>query len=105
MSKHKPAYNEEQTKELHSLYLEQKLSVEEIAKILERTPKSVRSKLVKDKVYVVPPKPSTKINPGKKELVLEIEKITGLNFDSLIVANKSDLQKLKDWVSEVIDDG
>lgn len=105
MSKHKPAYTEEQTKELHRLYLEEKKSVEEIAAILQRRPKSVRSKLVRDKVYVAPQKTNSKTNPGKKQLVLELEDITGLSFDSLIGANKSDLQKLKEWALGVLDDG
>lgn len=104
MSGSKSAYSEEEVRLLRYLYLDEKISVEEIAEQMDKSIPSIRSKLVRDGVYhkIVHIK-QKKTGPGIKELVRDIEKITGLRFDALARANKSDLVRLTGWLKKYED--
>lgn len=101
MSGSKSAYSEEEVKILRYLYLDENFSLEEIAKQLDKSIPSIRSKLVRDGVYKkIAHIKYKKMGPGIKELVRDIEGITGLRFDALARANKSDLVRLAKWLKE-----
>ena len=94
----KSAYTPKETMELKRLYLECSKSPEEIAETTGRSIFSIRSKLVKEGIYVSKPKEISKISLSKKGLVRELEKLTGLQFIALAGANKSDLVKLVNYI-------
>ena len=101
MSGSKSAYSKEEETLLRHLYLDDKIPLEEIAEQMGKSIPSIRSKLVRDGVYhkIVRIK-QKKTGPGIKELVRDIEGITGLHFDALARANKSDLIHLVGWLKE-----
>lgn len=94
----KLSYTEKEFQELKSLYLEEEKSVEEIAKILNKSVRSIISKLAKEKIYIPKERKSKRLVPSKKELVLDIENITGLHFKALVAVNREDLIKLKEYI-------
>jgi hypothetical protein len=66
--------------------------IEEIARTLGRPIRSVRSKLVREGVYVAPaekPKAVKDEGPTKKELVNELEKLVDFEVEGLMGATKS----------------
>jgi hypothetical protein len=89
MTTKNPNYTEEQTQQLHELYAELGTSgIDKICEIMGKTPASVRSKLVKDGLYVAPEKqPTRKDGPTKKELIREIHQM-GHEVDGLEGATK-----------------
>lgn len=100
----KSSYTAEEKAMAKDLY-EKGTSVEEIAAILNKSVQSVRSKLVKEGIYVKVEKHSTrKTGPGKKELVRDLEKLTGIEFTALTGANKLDLIRLKNFIEGIVND-
>ena len=101
MAGSKSAYSEDQEMLLRQLYLDEKVSLEKIAEILGKSIPSIRSKLVREGVYKkVNYIKEKKTGPGIKQLVRDIEDITGLHFDALSRANKSDLLRLIEWMKD-----
>lgn len=71
--------------------------LEQIAKEMDKSVRSVRSKLVREGVYVASPKPVTikkDTGPTKKELLNHLENLVGFNVTSLQGATKEGLQNL-----------
>ena len=77
-------YTPEQTAELIDMYVNQKLTASEIAAKLNKTSRSVISKLVCENVYVskhtMNPKPKRVL---KDEILEELNKLLGLSGDEL----------------------
>lgn len=94
----KSAYTSTETMELKRLYLEDSKSPEEIANVTGRSIFSIRSKLVKEGIYISKPKETGKTSLSKKSLVRELENLTGLQFIALAGANKADLVKLVNYI-------
>lgn len=97
MMKDKVNYTEEQTKQLIELYQKRgNDNLEEIAREMGKTLKSVRAKLVREGVYVAPDKTkkSEDGGPSKKELVLELAKLTGKELVGIEAATKGALSEL-----------
>lgn len=87
-----PNYTEAMTETLIAEYAEGKgKSVEDLAEMLNRSVRSVRSKLVREGVYIVPEKPvkAAKVEgPTKKELLNELEPLVDFSVDGLMGATK-----------------
>lgn len=70
-------YSDEEVARLHQLYQEQgNDGLDEIAKTLNKSVRSVRAKLVRDGLYVAPEKSAKapkEDGPSKKELLIELE--------------------------------
>ena len=81
-------YTVEERNKLLELYTNTN-NIDEIAKILGKTPRSVRSKLVQEKVYK-PISKSLKIE-SKKDILKEISSITGEDLYGLLPASKETL--------------
>lgn len=93
-----PNYTEKDVVELKDMYA--KLGndgLEEIASHFDKTVRSVRAKLVREQVYVAPDKPtSVKKNEGptKKELIVQLSKITGSKHEGIDGATKGAISEL-----------
>lgn len=89
----KPGYTQEETNKLLSLYEEYGTDgLEEIADILNKPVKSVRSKLVREKVYKASASKYTKkTGKSKKELLRELETIIAQEVPGLLGATKESL--------------
>lgn len=72
--------------------------VEQIAESIGKAVRSVRSKLVREGVYVASEKPKAvkAEGPSKKELMRELEQIAPFPVDGLMNATKEALQSLID---------
>ena len=72
-------YTKEQEAQITDLYVNQKMSVEDIAKQIDKPVKSVRGKLVSMKIYVKASAPVAKAKknegPSKKELTKVLESL------------------------------
>lgn len=102
-------YTEEQTDELTHAYLsadgyeKQQEVIKELARRFNKPEASVRSKLVKLKIYVSAPhisgvtnkKPETKI-----QIVHKLESLTGLNLEGLEKSPKLTLDRLYTYMEE-----
>lgn len=78
------------------------VSVEDIAASIEKSVRSVRSKLVRENVYVATPK-ATKpkaTGPTKKELLNELETVYPFDVNGLTGATKDAIQDLLTHFSE-----
>lgn len=100
--KAKSAYTEEQTQQLLKLYsIYGTDNIENIAKELDKPIKSVRSKLVKEKVYV---SGSTgyikKTGKSKKELLRDLESIIGIDTSGFIGATKESISSLIEFLKK-----
>lgn len=73
-----PNYTPELTAEIVSHYTVEKMAVEDIAKIVGKSVRSVRSKLVREGVYIAKPKPVARKSDGptKKEILRLLEDST-----------------------------
>lgn len=72
-------------------------ALENIAEAMGKTVRSVRSKLVREGVYVASPKPSARkvgTGPSKKELLNELESIVGFDVTGFTGATKPALESL-----------
>jgi hypothetical protein len=89
-------YTEQQTQQLLELY--NKLGTEgidEIADVMKKPVRSVRSKLVKEGVYIPAPKQDSRKNgPSKKELLNTLESIVGFDTTGLTGSTKQVLADL-----------
>jgi hypothetical protein len=94
-----PNYTTEQTAEITGLY-ENGTTVENIAVAVGKSVRSIRSKLVREGVYVAKPKPEAKKvdGPSKKEILRSLEDTT---FDTkgFEGATKNALTRLLGMVS------
>ena len=77
-----------------------------LAQEFNKPEKSIRSKLVKEKVYVAPDKPKKEREDGptKKELVKTLTGLTGLDLLGIEGATKSALRELIDFLEEKTDE-
>ena len=76
--------------------------LEHIARSLNKSVRSVRSKLVREGIYVSTPKtkaPATSSGPSKKELLNDLEAIVGFDVSGFAGATKPALQALIDRFS------
>jgi len=91
-------YTEEMVKELVELYQHHgNEGLDEIAQKLNRSVRSIRSKLVREGVYVAQPKGTTMKrdnSPTKKELLNQLEAVIGFDVTPLTGSTKEGLQKL-----------
>lgn len=88
-------YTEEETQRLLYLYSANK-DIENIAQQLNRPVRSIRSKLVKEGVYINSGKPSyiKKKHNTKKELLNELEKLVEFDTTGFSGATKEALEQL-----------
>src|SRR6056300_1383594 len=72
------------------------ITVEQIADAIDKSVRSVRSKLVREGVYVATPKAKArkKDEPTKKELLLELEQVAPFEVTGLMGATKASIQDL-----------
>jgi len=100
-------YSVEDTERLVTLYKELgNDGIPKIAEELGKTINSVRSKLVKEGVYTVPDKMSTRKNgPSKKEILRDFEEL-GLSdaaLNGLQGATKPALKEIRDFIRSIKD--
>lgn len=77
------------------------VDIELIAEAVGRSVRSVRSKLVREQVYVAPDKPVAKPRdegPTKKEMLRELEEIAEFSTAGLEGATKAAIQAIIDFV-------
>lgn len=96
MSETQQNYTSEQTKQLLALYAELGTEgIEEIAETLNKPVRSIRSKLVKEGVYVPAAKQDSKKNgPSKKELLNTLESMIGFDTTGFSGSTKQVLADL-----------
>ena len=89
-----PNYSAEATAKIIADY-QNGVDVAEIAASVEKSVRSVRSKLVREGVYVAKAKPTAKRDsgPSKKELLLELE-ATGFDVQGLEGATKDAIVRI-----------
>jgi hypothetical protein len=89
-------YTPEQTKQLLELYAELGTErIEEIADLMKKPIRSVRSKLVKEGVYIPAKRQDQKKNgPSKKELLNELQQIVGFDTTGFTGSTKQVLADL-----------
>jgi len=89
-------YTTEQTKQLLSLYEELGTDgIEDIAELMKKPVRSIRSKLVKEGVYVPSQKQDNKKNgPSKKELLNTLESLVGFDTTGFSGSTKQVLADL-----------
>lgn len=78
------------------------VSVEDIATSIEKSVRSVRSKLVKEGVYIAAPKKTARKNnePTKKELLNDLEAVYPFDVNGLTGATKDAIKDLLTHFSE-----
>lgn len=90
-------YTKEQLDTLKSMYSELgNEGLDQIAETLGKSTRSVRSKLVREGVYVATPKVAAKkdTGPTKKELLNQLEDMLGFDVTPLQGATKEGIQSL-----------
>ena len=95
MEKKNVNYTVEMTAKAVDLYQEG-ATVDQIADAIGKSVRSVRSKLVREGVYVAVEKPKARKNdePTKKELLLELDEIAPFEVDGLMGATKASISML-----------
>jgi len=96
----KANYTEAQTSAMIADY-QAGQSVEAIAEAMGKAVRSVRSKLVREGVYVAAekgPKAKREEGPTKKEMLLELETLVSFPVDGLMGATKEAIQAVIDTV-------
>ena len=87
-------YSEEMTSKIVADY-EAGMPIEDIALSIDRSVRSVRSKLVREGVYKAAEKaPAKKMGPSKKELLIELEGLAPFEVDGLSGATKTAISTL-----------
>jgi len=87
-------YSEEVTSKIVADY-EAGMPIEDIALSIDRSVRSVRSKLVREGVYKTAEKaPAKKMGPSKKELLIELEGLAPFEVDGLSGATKTAISTL-----------
>jgi Myb-like DNA-binding domain len=101
--KTKSAYTKEETEQLLDLYKKYGTDhIEEIARALNKPIKSVRSKLVKEKVYVAGDTGYVKkTGKSKKELLRDLEGIIAMDTSGLTGATKESISSLIDFLKRM----
>jgi transposase-like protein len=91
------AWSPEDELELIKLYTEEELDVVDIAEHFGKKPRSIISKLVQLKVYQKPEddKPDKR---SVKSMVIDLEKILGIEIEGLNLTKKSNLEKVVDGI-------
>ena len=94
-------YTSEMTAQIISDY-EAGTTVEEIAEAINKSVRSVRSKLVREGVYISKPKTTTrKTNePTKKELLIQLEAVAPFPVDGFMGATKEAINDLLAHLSD-----
>ncbi len=102
MSEAQQNYTTEQTQQLLKLYEELGTEgIEIIAEQMSKPVRSIRSKLVKEGVYVPSPKVDSKKNgPSKKELLNKLENIVGFDTTGFSGSTKQVLADLISYLSK-----
>lgn len=99
--KTKVNYTEEMVQTILDMYAELgNDGIEQIAAAVHKPVRSVRSKLVREGVYVAPakaPKAAKAEGPTKKELLSELKELVDFPVDGLMPATKEAIQHLIDF--------
>jgi len=90
-----PNYTAEATAKIIADY-QSGMTVEQIAEAIDKSVRSVRSKLVREGVYIAAPKKASRKNdePTKKELLLELEQVAPFEVTGFMGATKASIQDL-----------
>ena len=90
-----PNYTQAQVAQITDAY-QQGQDIEQIADAVGKSVRSVRSKLVREGVYVAKPKTTSKkvLGPTKKELLIELEEIAPFSVDGFMGATKEAINDL-----------
>lgn len=102
MVKNTNAYSQEETSKLIELYQEYGTDrLDDIAILMNKSVKSVRSKLVREKIYI-PTKTSyiKKTGRSKKELLRELEDIVSIDVSGFMGASKESLISLINFLKK-----
>lgn len=97
-----PNYTEEMTEMMIREY-RAGVSLEDLSEKLNRSIRSVRSKLVREGVYITPEKPAkaAKIEgPTKKEMLRDLEELAPFPVDGFMGATKEAIAALIDFLRE-----
>jgi len=99
-------YTDVQTQRIKELYEAHGNSgIQLIADELEKSPNSVRAKLVREGIYVTPEKPikARKNGPSKKEIIREFEAFgfSTTALDGLQGATKAALNEVKSYIDKI----
>ena len=88
-------YTPEMTTQAIALYQEG-VAIEQVAEAIGKSVRSVRSKLVREGVYVAQPKPKAKKSdePTKKEIMIQLESVVPFSTDGLMGATKECLMTI-----------
>jgi len=78
------------------------VAVEAIAEAVEKSVRSVRSKLVREGVYVAAPKKTARKSdePTKKELLIQLEAVAPFAVDGFMGATKEAINEMLKYFSE-----
>jgi len=78
------------------------VSVDDIAASIEKSVRSVRSKLVREGVYVAAPKPTARKSdePTKKELLKQLEAVAPFEVGGFMGATKEAINEMLKYFSE-----
>jgi|TARA_X000000950_G_C13702532_1_gene572757 hypothetical protein len=91
-------YTDEQVSKMLEMYSELgNAGIDQIAEAVEKNVRSVRSKLVREGVYVASPRAkaaSKDMGPSKKELLNDLENIVGFDVTGFSGATKPAIQEL-----------
>lgn len=101
-----PNYTEELTAKIIEAYAGgEGDTVEDIAESIGKSVKSVRSKLVREGVYVAAEKPKTTAKlegPTKKELINKLDSYGVIEVDGLMGATKAGIASVLEFVESVL---
>lgn len=92
-----PNYTDEMVTTAVSMYQDLgNEGLEDIAEAVGKNVRSVRSKLVREGVYIASPKPTTRKNEGptKKELLIQLEAVAPFEVNGFMGATKTALTQL-----------
>ncbi len=78
------------------------VTVDDIAASIEKSVRSVRSKLVREGVYIAAPKTTTRKadEPTKKELLIQLEAVAPFAVDGLMGATKEAINEMLSYFSQ-----
>jgi len=90
-----PNYTAEMTAQIINDY-QSGVTVEDIASAIDKSVRSVRSKLVREGVYIATPKAKARKSdePTKKELLIQLEQIAPFAVDGFMGATKEAIKEL-----------
>ena len=90
-----PNYTAEATAKMIADY-QSGVAIEEIANNIDKSVRSVRSKLVREGVYIAAPKKASRKNdePTKKELLIELEQVAPFDVNGFMGATKPAIMDL-----------